>query len=117
MNGIRVICDTNPLVYMLDGNVLIGTFLSNKQVYLSFITELELYGKRNLSFQEKATIEQMIKGCFVAEINPAIKQIYIELRRKYSIKLPDAIIAATAIYLDMPLLTSDKGFQKIEELI
>jgi predicted nucleic acid-binding protein len=38
------------------------------------------------------------------------------LKKKYSIKLPDAIIAATAIWYKIPLITADKGFEKIEEL-
>lgn len=32
------------------------------------------------------------------------------------VKLPDAIIAASAIYLDIPLLTVDTGFTKIKDL-
>ena len=109
-------CDTNPLVYMLDGNTQIGNFLNGKQVYTSFICELELFGKRNLSLQDKVMIGLMLKNCFVIDINFAIKQIYVDLRQNYSIKLPDAVIAATAIYLDMPLLTFDSGFKKIEGL-
>lgn len=31
-------------------------------------------------------------------------------------KLPDSIIAATAIYAEITLLTADKGFLKISEL-
>ena len=111
-----MMCDTNPLVYMLGGNAQIGAFLSGKQVYISFIRELELFGKRDLSLEDKAMIELMIKNCFVTDINFSIKQIYVDLRQKYSIKLPDAVIAATAIYLDMPLLTSDNNFKKIEGL-
>jgi predicted nucleic acid-binding protein len=30
--------------------------------------------------------------------------------------LPDAIVAATAIYLDIPVITFDTDFEKIEEL-
>ena len=116
MNGIRIMCDTNPLVYMLDGNAELGAFLNGKQVYISFISELELFGKRDLSLQDKVTIELMLNSFFITDINPAIKHIYIELRQRYAIKLPDAVIAATAIYLDMPLLTSDKDFKKIDGL-
>jgi predicted nucleic acid-binding protein len=77
---------------------------------------LELFGKQNLSFQDNEIIESLLKGCFVIEINPEIKQIYRELKQKHSIKLPDAIVAATAIYLDLPLLTFDKGFKNISNL-
>ncbi|ASU35924.1 VapC toxin family PIN domain ribonuclease [Mucilaginibacter xinganensis] len=30
--------------------------------------------------------------------------------------MPDAVIAATAIYFDLPLFTMDKGFKKITDL-
>jgi predicted nucleic acid-binding protein len=38
------------------------------------------------------------------------------LKRKYHIKLPDAVIAATCLVFDIPLVTADKGFSKISEL-
>ena len=40
----------------------------------------------------------------------------IQLKKKYSIKLPDAIIAASCLVYDIPLVTADKGFSKIKEL-
>ena len=41
----------------------------------------------------------------------------IDLRRKYRIKLPDAMIAATAIVNNLTLITHNiKDFQKITEL-
>ena len=45
-----------------------------------------------------------------------IKEQTIELRKKHSIKLPDAIIAATSLVYGLPLVTADKGFSKIDEL-
>jgi predicted nucleic acid-binding protein len=116
MNGIRVVCDTNPLIYLLDGNIDVARFLDNKQIYLSVITELELFGKPNLSSQDTEIIDALLNGCFIIDINQEIKYIYREIRQKYSLKLPDAIVAATAIYLDMPLLTFDKGFKNVPNL-
>ncbi|GHV05229.1 hypothetical protein FACS189416_4650 [Bacteroidia bacterium] len=58
----------------------------------------------------------MLESCFIIDINQEIKQTYKELKQKYSVKLPDAIVAATSIYLDMPLLTFDQGFKDISEL-
>jgi predicted nucleic acid-binding protein len=40
----------------------------------------------------------------------------IELKQKQKIKLPDAIIAATSIFLNFPLFTADKYFSKIPNL-
>ena len=40
----------------------------------------------------------------------------IDLRRTYRLKLPDSLIIASALHLDLPVITSDKAFNKIEEL-
>lgn len=116
MSGIRIICDTNPLVYLLDGNREVGGFLKDKQIYVSAITELEMFGKQNLSKKESNIIDTLLEYCFVIDINQEIKTIYKEIKQKYSLKLPDAVIAATAIYLDIPLLTFDKEFKSVSEL-
>ena len=116
MNGIRIVCDTNPLIYLLDGNRDVARFLDNKQIYLSVITELELFGKPNLSVQDAEIIEVLLNGCFITDVNQEIKRIYREIKQEHAIKLPDAIVAATAIYLDMPLLTFDRGFKNISNL-
>ncbi len=116
MNGIRILCDTNPLIYLLDGNKEVAKFLDNKQIHVSVITELELYGKSDMPEDALKIIEMMLESCFITEINQEIKQIYKQIKRNYTIKLPDAIIAATAISLDIPLLTFDTDFQKIPDL-
>jgi len=55
-----------------------------------------------------------------AEIYPIDDEVIdktIELRRKYKIKLPDAIIAATAIINEFALISHNfRDFQKITEL-
>jgi predicted nucleic acid-binding protein len=116
MNGIRILCDTNPMIYLLDGNKDIAKLLDSKQIYLSVITELELFGKPNLSVRDSKVIEVLLDECFVIDINREIKHIYREVKQQHNIKLPDAIIAATAIYLDIPLLTFDKGFKNVSNL-
>jgi predicted nucleic acid-binding protein len=116
MNGISIVCDTNPLIYLLDGNSQVAELLDEKQVWVSVISELELFGKRGLSKDEIAEINHLLDNCFIAELSPQIKKIVKELIQKYNIKLPDAIIAATALYLDMPLLTADKEFNRLPNL-
>lgn len=39
----------------------------------------------------------------------------IGLRKKYTLRLPDSIIAASALVFEVPLVTADRGFSKIEE--
>lgn len=120
MSGIRLVSDTNPLIYVLHGEHVLSPVaaedLDGKQVWVSGITELKLFAKKGLNAQEKNEIQRLIDTCFVLDMNAEIKHITKNLLQKYNIKLPDAIIAATALYLDTPLVTADVMFQKINEL-
>lgn len=49
-------------------------------------------------------------------MNSDIKKKAIEIKQKYKVKVPDAIIAATAICNNLTLITSDADFEKIIEL-
>ncbi len=116
MNGSKIFIDTNIAIYLLDGDASLAEILNKKQIYISFITQLELLGYPGLNEQQLNQIEYMLENCVVIDIHSKIKQEVINLRRNYKISLPDCIVAATAMFMDLPLITSDKGFSKIEEL-
>ncbi len=116
MSGNSLFIDTNIALYLLNQDDTIAELLDGQDVYISFITELELLGYKKLTDTDRKRIESFISDCIVIDINEEIKRNVIPLRNAYSIKLPDAIVASTAIYLGLPLVTADKGFQKIEEL-
>ena len=116
MNGISVVADTNIIVYMLNGNKRIAELLNGKEVYLSFVTELELFGKRTLSPAEKKKIQSFLNECIIIDINTSIKRAVINLREQYKLKLPDAIIVATALEYSLPLFTADKQMGTVTEL-
>lgn len=116
MNGSNLVIDTNIALYLLSKDDTIAQLLNGKDIYISFITELELLGYKNLSPIENITIRDFISDCIVIDLNSEIKRSVINLRQKYSIKLPDSIIASTAIYLGLPFVTADKGFEKIKEM-
>ena len=52
----------------------------------------------------------------IISIDYSIKELAISLLKKYPLKIPDLIIAATAVSMDVPLITSDKGFKQVTEL-
>ncbi|MDR1154440.1 MAG: PIN domain-containing protein [Bacteroidales bacterium] len=56
-------------------------------------------------------IRALLDDCTVLRLSDRIKDVAIALKQKYAIKLPDAVIAATAICSDLPLVTADTGFQ------
>lgn len=115
MSGNSIFLDTNILIYLLHGDLKIAELIDNKTFTISFITELELLSIPMNSIQNRK-IKSLLKECYILNINEEIKNHTIDFRNKYNIKLPDAIVAATAHYLDLPLITADKGFKKIDEL-
>lgn len=77
---------------------------------------MELLGYSSISQKEIDIIKNFLSLCKIENILTEIKEKTIELRKSYNIKLPDAIIASTAIINSVPLLSADTIFSKITEL-
>ena len=116
MNGNSFIIDTNIILYILSGNRKLAELLNDKEVYVSFITELELLGYKGIVKKDKKIIKNFLDDCTIININRKIKDYTLQIKQSQKVKLPDAIIGATAIFLDIPLVTADKGFVKIKEI-
>ena len=108
--------DTNSLIYLLKNDLQLAQLLDRYRVYISFITELELLSFPKISSNEINILEELIDKCFVIQYSQDLKNNIILLKRKYSLKIPDAIIAATAYSYFIPLLTGDKNFSRIKEI-
>jgi predicted nucleic acid-binding protein len=104
------------LLYLLKGNDTIEEMLQGKRIYASFITELELIGFKDITESEEKQIESSLNECTVIYLNSNIKSKYVDVRKKYHLKLADSIITATAIAYDIPLITADKQFKTVSEL-
>lgn len=115
MNGIDYIADTNTMLYITVNNPCIHPYVS-KNLGISVITEMELLSFRRISDNEVKMIKEMMMWCKEFQLTDNIKERAIIIRRTYGTKLPDAIVAATAIECNVPLISADKGFRKIEEL-
>jgi predicted nucleic acid-binding protein len=57
MSGNKLFVDTNIFLYLLDGDNTVADVLSGNQIYISFITELELLSFHKLSFSEEIRIK------------------------------------------------------------
>jgi predicted nucleic acid-binding protein len=83
---------------------------------ISVVTKIELMSWKTTNELEKDT-EIFIEASEVLNLDDAIINKTIEIRRKVKIKLPDAIIAATAIIHNLTLLsTNDSDFLKVPKL-
>ena len=116
MSGINILLDSNIILYLLNGEKTLVTLLEDKRLYISFITQLEILGFKGISEKESRVIKSFLDECIIIDINPFIKETTIKLKRKYTIKLPDSIIMATSLFLNIPVITADTDFKKVKEL-
>ena len=116
MNGNNILLDTNIVLYLLDGEETLIPLLEEKNLFLSFITQLELLSTKSLKPEDMVKIKQFISECTVIDITQEIKENTILLRQSFSLKLPDCIIAATSLCLNMPLITADSDFKRVDTI-
>jgi len=83
---------------------------------LSVITQIELLCWKTDSIKEQA-VKEFISDSMIFEITPDVISLCVNLRRELKIKIPDAIIAATAIAGNFILISNnDKDFKGIKNL-
>lgn len=118
----KYIWDTNTAIYYLQQvfpekvEVFVDSLLEESPIAISAITEIELLCWRNAAPTDLKLIENFIEDCLLIELSKPVKLQTIEIRKLYKIKLPDAIIAASALVYDLTLLSRDLNFKQIENL-
>ncbi|MDR0895686.1 MAG: type II toxin-antitoxin system VapC family toxin [Prevotellaceae bacterium] len=115
MDKVDFVADTNAIIYAIEGNPSMRGFIQCTPA-VSVITEIELLGKRGILPHEADEIRMLLSGLPIIRLTESIKEAAISLKQRYSVKLPDAVIAATALCLKLPLCTADLGFDKIQEI-
>lgn len=103
--GVNIVLDTNAVLYFLAGRL--AQALPQADFYVSVITEMELLSYPLLKSEEEAEVHDFLSDVTLVDLNREIKQSAIALRRQYRLKLPDAIVAATAQHLNAELFTND----------
>lgn len=115
MNGNRFLIDTNILLYLTGGKID-SSALPEGEFYISFITELEVLSYSSITTAEENQLKQFLREIPVIDITKDIKNQTIAFRKKYHLKLPDAIISATAFQIGATLITNDKSLLSLKEV-
>lgn len=118
MNGkLRVVLDTNAVVSLLAGNRDLSRKLERAEyVGISIITYLEFLAFDGLADTDRdcfKTFCQRVQIESLAIDEHGLLQQALELRSRYRLKLPDAIIGATALSRNALLVTNDAHFSSI----
>jgi tRNA(fMet)-specific endonuclease VapC len=118
-----VIFDTNILIEIYRGNEFIQStveLIIDDTIYISAITAAEfLVGAKDS--KDFIRLEKDLEDYTQIPLSPEITGIFLDLFKKYTLSrrpdIADTLIAATALYYDLPLYTlNKKHFQFIPGL-
>ena len=108
MSGRKLLLDSNIVIYLAKKQLLPEAFLlSDDILFVSDITLMETLGYPFADATEKQETENLVSILIRVPIDDAIVQKVITIRQNQRIKLPDAIIATTALLHDCILVTRD----------
>ena len=123
MENVKILCDTDVIIEYLKGNETTKNILNNLEnadIAVSAITLMEWYYGA-LNKRELNKIKRALSEFNILPLNEEITEIAINLIETYSkshgLKIPDALIASTAICYDINLWTYNiRDFRFIENL-
>lgn len=115
----KYLIDTNILIYYFNGSLSVPskgkiTDILNEDFNVSVISKMEFLGFRWFDSREKREAARFISFANVLSLSETIVERTIQLKQAGKIKLPDAIIAATALCHNLELVTHNvKDFDGI----
>jgi len=120
MTGKYLAFDTNAVVALLQGNLQLLQMTQNADwIGISIISEIEFLCFSGLTQQDRALFDEFVRKVDVVGLNANDANLIeraVEIRRTFGVKLPDAIIAATAISRNAELVTADQQLAVIKSL-
>jgi len=121
--GIKYIWDTNTVIYYLQqqfppsAEKFMDNLVNEARPVISAITEIELLCWKSATEKDLEVLNNFIDDALVIELEQPIKYKTADIRKKHKIKLPDAIIAATALVYELTLVSRNiSDFKNIEGL-
>ena len=120
MSGNRYLLDTNAIVALLQGNnQLIQRLQKADWVGISIISQIEFVVFPNLTESDRQLFQVFLQRVQVIDLSSGdenLIRMIVEIRQQYRLKLPDAIIAAIALYQSASLMTADQALKNVNEL-
>ncbi|MDR2144642.1 MAG: PIN domain-containing protein [Treponema sp.] len=112
----RFVLDSTVAIDLLNGlpsSKRIKAKLEHAGVYVSVITRIEMLSFPNSTPEIESRIKNFLKSVKVVPINRNVERNTILLRRSKKLKIPDSIIAATALTLQAAIISRDDHFIRL----
>ncbi|OQX25526.1 MAG: hypothetical protein BWK80_15190 [Desulfobacteraceae bacterium IS3] len=114
--------DSNIPIYHINGQLdehgeQLFSDMMKAGAYISVISRIEILGWQGHTKDSLTVTRDLLQRLIEYPLTSPIAEICISIRQNYRVKLPDVIIAATALYLNLPLMTRNvKDFSLIPDL-
>lgn len=113
--GSIAIIDTNVAIYLLSGKL--QDAIPEGRIAASVITEIELLvGITKEDSQGLEAVRRLLRSINIIPVDDLVKEAAVSIRREHRLKLPDAIVAATALVLGGTLWTNDSAMSVVTGL-
>ena len=104
-----ILLDSNLIIYSSQKDYQsLRNFLFEQSPYCSRISYLETLGYHKITSSEKKYLESLLNAIEIIEIHKSIIIEATTIRQNLNIPSCDAIIAATALLYDLPLVTNNE---------
>ena len=114
-----ILLDSNIVIYLRDPKWGEKIFrqIEGERLATCNVVIAEVLGFKGLEKSDAGYFEQLFVTMKNCEFDDTVTKTVVELRRRYAVQLPDAIIAATALVNDLSLCTHNtEDFEKIPDL-
>jgi len=108
VTGKRGLLDTNIIIYLSKKELSLSSIFDRyDELSISRISYMEVLGYAKASAEELSELYTLLELFTIYDTNQKISNITVEIRKTYTLKLPDAIILATAKCYDCELVTAN----------
>jgi predicted nucleic acid-binding protein len=117
--GKRYLADSNTIIDFCNGKLpdTGKELLMTIDPEMSIVTNIELFATKDISEQEHLLLQKFVAISIVHPVTTDLIHHTVDIRQNYKLKLPDAIIAATALTYGLTLISRNtKDFKNIKGL-
>lgn len=118
--GTEYLIDSNAVIDFCNGKLpIVGRELlfSIEQPKISVITQIEVFGFPGINKKEEKLLKDFVSIAYIHPLDLRIAMKTIEIKKAIRVKLPDAVIAATALVHGLVLISRNlSDFNKISGL-
>ena len=110
MDTFRFMLDSNVVIDTLNDDFRLAAFMAdfpNCEVFINPVVTIEVLAKAGMSEDAEAAARALLGSFVWTEIDKAVCEIAVQIRRAKELRLPDALIVASAIALNATVLSND----------